>query len=312
MPRIVGILFLLLILTACAGNTTVVTELPPAVPFLSVTPSNTPTVIPLTTGIIQPTPTTITYTVVQGDTLIGIANRYGITPEALMAANPGVQSAALPVGTTLIIPTGNTTALQPVPTPAPVPLPVQQARCWTEPDGGHWCFALVLNQYTDTLENLSAQFTLLDTDGHALVSGTAFGLLDILPTGLSMPLAFHVPPSENIAASVQVQVQVLTAIPLLPGDVRYLPVNVENTLVTLDSSGRTAQVTGQMLLTGSGTAKTTWVLGTAFDADGAVVGLHRWESTLALSSKSPISFDFLLSSVGPAIDRVDFLAEARP
>jgi hypothetical protein len=170
----------------------------------------------------------------------------------------------------------------------------------------------VLNQYTDTLENLSAQFTLLDTDGHALVSGTAFGLLDILPTGLSMPLAFHVPPSENIAASVQVQVQVLTAIPLLPGDVRYLPVNVENTLVTLDSSGRTAQVTGQMLLTGSGTAKTTWVLGTAFDADGAVVGLHRWESTLALSSKSPISFDFLLSSVGPAIDRVDFLAEARP
>jgi LysM domain. len=308
MPRIVGILFLLMILTACAGNTTVVTELPPAVPFLTVTPSNTPTVIPLTTGIIQPTPTTFTYTVVQGDTLIGIANRYGITPEALMAANPGVQAAALPVGTTLIIPTGNTTTLQQVPTP--VPLPVQQARCWTEPDGGLWCFALVLNQYTDTLENLSAQFTLLDTDGHALVSGTAFGLLDILPTGLSMPLAFHVPPSKNIAASVQVQV--LTAIRLLPGDVRYLPVNVENTLVTLDSSGRTAQVTGQVLLTGSGTAKTTWVLGTAFDAAGAVVGLHRWESTLALSSKSSISFDFLLSSVGPAIDRVDFLAEARP
>ncbi len=99
----------------------------------------------------------------------------------------------------------------------------------------------------------------------------------------------------------------LTAIRLLPGDVRYLPVNVENTLVTLDSSGRTAQGTGQVLLTGSGTAKTTWVLGIAYDADGDVVGVRRWESTLVLSSKSPISFDFLVSSVGPPIDKVEFL-----
>lgn len=298
----------MLLLTACAGNTSVITELPPAVPFLTVTPSSTPTVIPLTTGIIQLTSTTFTYTVVQGDTLIGIASRYGISPEALMAANPGIQAAALPVGTILIIPTGNIPTVQPVPTP--VSLPVQQARCWTEPDGGVWCFTLVPNQYTGTLENLSAQFTLLNSGGHALAFGTAFGLLDILPAGESMPLAFHFPPSENISTSVQVQV--LTAIRLLPGDVRYLPVNVDNTLVTLDSSGRTAQVTGQVLLTGSGTAKTTWVLGAAYDADGNVVGIRRWESTLVLTSNSPLSFDFLVSSMGPSIDRVDFLAEARP
>ncbi|MGZ6347329.1 MAG: LysM peptidoglycan-binding domain-containing protein [Anaerolineales bacterium] len=284
------------------------TGLPPALPFLTSTPSITPTAIPLTTGIIQPTPTPFTYIVVPGDTLIGIASRYGISPDALMAANPGIQAAVLPVGTTLIIPTANTTTVQPLPTP--VPLPVQQARCWMEPDGGLWCFALVPNQYTDTLENLSAQFTLLDAGGHALASGTAFGLLDILPAGLSMPLAFHFPPSENTGGSIQVQV--LTATRLLPGDVRYLPVNVENTLVTLDSFGRTAQVTGQVLFSGSGTAKTTWVLGIAFDADGTVVGLRRWESKLVLSANSPISFDFLVSSVGPAIDRVDFLVEARP
>jgi hypothetical protein len=43
-----------------------------------------------------------------------------------------------------------------------------------------------------------------------------------------------------------------------------------------------------------------------------VVGLRGWESSSALSANTPISFDFQVSSIGPAIDHVDFLAEARP
>ncbi|MFA5874392.1 MAG: LysM peptidoglycan-binding domain-containing protein, partial [Anaerolineales bacterium] len=271
------------------------------------------------------TPTTFTYTVVQGDTLIGIAGRYGVTLEALLAANPGVQPAALPVGTTLIIPTGD--EIPGEPTPIPAPLPVKQARCWSETDGGLWCFALLQNEYAEPLENLSAQFTLLDANGQELASQAAFALLNTLPPGQSMPLAVHFPPPVQTNVTVPragivptllretgttPRVQVLTAIRLLPGDTRYLPVNLDNTLVSMEASGRTAQVTGLVILTGAGTANTLWVLATAYDAAGNVIGVRRWESPSALTADAPVSFDFMVYSVGPGIDRVEFLAEARP
>ncbi len=125
-----------------------------------------------------------------------------------------------------------------------------------------------------------------------------------------MPLAVHFPPS--LPADVSVRFQLLTAIRLLPGDTRYLPVMLDDTLVSMDASGRTARVSGRVILTGAGTAETLWVLATAFDVAGNVVGLRRWESPSALTTEDPVQFDFLLSSVGPPIERVEFLAEARP
>ena len=227
----------------------------------------------------------------------------------LLAANPGIQPAALPVGTTLIIPTSNIIPAEPTPTPAP--LPVQQARCWSETDGGLWCFALVQNEYAETLENLSAQFTLLDASGQELASQAVFALLDTLPPGQSMPLAVHFPP--HLQTNVAVRVQVLTAIRLLPGDTRVTCRSCRRTPWSAwMPSGRTAQVTGRVILTGAGTANTLWVLATAYDAAGNVVGVRRWESPSALTADAPVSFDFLVYSVGPAIDRVEFLAEARP
>jgi len=318
MRKFLACLFLISTLTACAGNTEAVTNIAPAVPHPYETvipsespiviPSESPTIIPSLTGIILPTPTTFTYTVAQGDTLSGIAGRYGVTLEALLAANPGIQADPLPVGITLIIPAVSGTPAESTPTPAP--LPVQQARCWPETDGGLWCFALVQNEYAETLENLSAQFTLLDSNGQELASQAAFALLNTLPSGQSMPLAAHFPPP--VQTNVAVQVQMLTATRLLPGDTRYLPITLENTLVSVDASGRTAQASGLVILTGSGTANTLWVLATAYDAAGNVVGVRRWESPSALTVDAPVSFDFLVSSVGPGIDRVEFLAEARP
>ncbi len=308
MRRFLVFLFLLSLLSACAEKTETVTTLAPPVPYQTSTPSEFPTLVPPLTGMTLPTPTTFTYTVIQGDTLIGIATRYGLTPEALMAANPDIQPASLPVGTILILPTDNWTPV--APTPTPVPIPILQARCWPEMDGGAWCFALLKNDNAETLENLSARFALLDTSGHELASQAAFAYLDILPPAGSMPLAVHFPPP--VQAGVLVSAQVLTAIRLLPGDSRYLPVTLDDTLVSLDVSGRTAQVTGKVSLIGTVAANTLWVLATAYDASGNVVGVRRWESSSALAAGAPVSFDFLVSSIGPAIDRVEFLAEARP
>jgi len=43
-----------------------------------------------------------------------------------------------------------------------------------------------------------------------------------------------------------------------------------------------------------------------------VIGVRRWESTAALNAGATIAFNFQVSSVGPGIARVEFLAEARP
>jgi LysM repeat protein len=301
-------MFLFASLAACAGKVETVTEPAPLVPYRTVSPSATPTIPPPLYQLLLPTPTTVTYTIVLGDTLSGIAGHFGLKPEALLAANPGLQGSALSVGVSLIIPSAGGIPTLPVPTPAR--LPVQQAHCWPEANGGLWCFALVKNEYTETLENLSALFTLLDSSGQELSSQASYALLNALPSGQFMPLTVHFPPPEQ--AYVGVRLQVLSAIRLIPGDARYLPVTTANTLVSIEASGRSARVTGQVLITGAGEAGTLWLLATAYDAAGNVVGLRRWESPSMLSADAPVSFDFFVYSLGPKIDRVEFLPEARP
>jgi hypothetical protein len=308
MQRWLVCLFLVLVLSSCAQQTAS-TPTPAAIlPYQTLPPTQTFTLLPPLTGNSLPTPTIIIYMVVQGDTLNRIAQRYGISLEALLAANPGISPTVLSVGTKLVIPGGTQTPVEPTPTPAP--LPVRQARCWPETDGGLWCFALLQNDLGGTLENLSARFTLLDTNGQEIVSQEAYGLLDILPAAASVPLAAHFPPP--VQPDAPLRVQVLTAFRLLTGDVRYLPVSLENTLVSVAASGRTADLSGRVLLPGAGTANTLWVLASAYDQAGNVVGLRRWESPAPLTSASPVSFHFMVSSMGPAITRVEFLSEARP
>ena len=314
MRRYLVCLFLLLTLAGCQPKATATPEPGTAVPYQTSSPTQTPTVIPALTQISLPTATTTTYTVRQGDTFINIAQKAGVTLQALQAANPGVSPTALSVGTKLVIPSGNQVSSEPTPTAAA--LPIQQAQCWPETTGGLWCFALVKNEYAETLENISAQFAWLDAGGQPGASQVVYGLLDILPPGASMPLAAHFTMPVQAIAPVQagaaVRVQVLTAIRLLPGDARYLPVRLENSLVSVEASGLTADVAGQAVLSGTSTANSLWVLASAFDAAGNVAGVRRWESTTSLSAGAPVSFDFQVSSVGPGIARVEFLAEARP
>jgi murein DD-endopeptidase MepM/ murein hydrolase activator NlpD len=311
MRRSLAVLVVLLLLPACAGNISASStpEFKSPVPYLSdITPSPTATLIPTLRVAILPTPTTYTYTVALGDTFSSIASHTGVALQALMDANPGISPTALKVGMVLVIPTGN--SVPGLATPTPARLPVSQARCWPELTGGMWCFALVHNEYNETLEDISAQFTLLDADGQQLANQVAFGYLDILPSGAAFPLALHF--TTSLPAGGGVRVQVLTAIRLLPGDVRYLPVSLNNTLIGLDASGRLADVSGLVVLSGSDSANTLWILATAFDSSGEVVGVRRWESPSKVEPSSPVSFDFQVSSVGPPIDHVNFLAEAKP
>lgn len=324
MRRMLASLFMLtfpfFLLIACAPQQT-----QPAFPVVDLIPFATSTRIPLSPvgtmhtpdGLVtaetpppsgQPTP--FTYTVQRGDTISSIALKFGVSMDDLQAANPEISPNAMSVGQVLNIPSSPyNPSGEPPPTPAP--FTVQQIECYPTADKGMWCFVLVHNDYSEFMENVSAQVTLVDANNAILVSQTALLPLNILPPNTSLPLAVFFAP--EIPMDAKPQVQILTAILLLPNDERYLPATINNTLVQVNADGHSARVSGQVLLPSQAEAASqVWVAGTAYDDAGRVVGIRRWESSAGLPPGGSLPFEFVVSSIGGKIARVEFVVEARP
>ena len=297
-------------LCSCGGEKGVVNQASTNLqPYETMTPSATASPFSPTIEIVLPTPTPITYLVEPNDTLIGIAAKFDVSVDDLMAANPGVYPLYLLEGDILIIPTGNNIPTEP--TPSPLPVSVRSVGCHPTTDRGLWCFALVKNDYAENLENLSAMIVLIDNTGQEVTSQVAYGPLDILQPGQTMPLAvFFQPPMPT---DVSPRAYILTAIRLPPSDPRYLSIVLQNTSVTVAWNGFTADVSGQAILAGDEmAARLVWILGVAYDADGNAVGFKRWQSSTILEPDHSLGFDFTISSLGPSIARVELLSEARP
>ncbi len=301
---VLGLLINLLLLTSCAADVEP-DQTPPSAgslqPYQTLIPSPPPlTPTPVQTEPPIPTATPFLYTVETGDTMLGIALKFGISLENLMAANPDISPSAMSVGQELRIPSGADDG-ESFATPTPVPLNISQASCYPTITQGMWCFALVENDYADTLENISAQVTLLGADGEAVASQRAFTPLNILPAGQALPLMIFFP---EVPAEAESHWQLLTATRLLPEDDRYLPAVLGNTLIQIDASGKRAQVSGKTLLQEA--ASQVWVAAIAYDAAGNVVGMRKWES-----DGGSLAFNLTVASLGPAIDRVVLIVEAR-
>ena len=295
------------LLTACAPASPQNTSNNSLEPYLTATPSLTPT--PNVLVIVEtpiPTSTPFVYTIQSGDTFSELAEQFKISQDELRAANPDVSPNSMSVGATLLIP-DSSNALAAASTPTPVPAPVTQTVCHPTADNGLWCFALIQNNTPDILENVSAQITLLDENNNVLASQTAFMPLDIIPPNTSLPVYVFFP---NTPASANIQVQVLSAIQSNAS--RYLPATLNNIITQIDWNGLTAQLSGQIILPAESTAATqVWVAAVAYDKDGRVVGVKRWEGG-AIQPGGSIAFSFLVSSLGSAIDTVEFVVEARP
>lgn len=307
-----------LLLSACTPQRINSTPIPSTlIPFLTSTRSpgafagtlQTPVGL-VTAETPLPSPTPFTYTVQRGDTISSIALKFGVSMDDLQAANPEISPNAMSVGQVLKIPS-NPENPSGEPTPTPVPFTIQQIECYPTADQGMWCFVLVHNDFSDFMENISVQVTLVDASGTTIASQTALSPLNILPPDTSLPLSAFFPP--EIPLDAKPQIQILTAIRLLPNDERYLPATINNTVVQVDEDGRSARLSGQVLLPGQAReAHQIWVAGTAYDETGHVVGVRRWESDAGLSPGGNLPFEFLISSAGGKIARVEFAVEARP
>jgi hypothetical protein len=188
-----------------------------------------------------------------------------------------------------------------------VPAPITQTVCHPSADNGLWCFALIQNNSTETLENVSAQIILLDENNNVTASQTAFTPLDVIPPNSSLPVYIFFPDTPT---RLNIQVQLLSAIQ--GGNSRYLSVILNNTVSQIDWDGKSAQLSGQILLPAESQAATlVWVAAVAYDKDGQVVGVRRWEGG-AIQPGGGIPFSFSVASVSGAIEAVDFVVQANP
>ncbi len=305
-------------LTACAAQPTQATsQSGDLIPYVTSTQSPLPLVGTMQTpeGLVAaetplPSPTPFTYTVKSGDSFSSIALQFGVSMDDLQLANPEISPNAMSIGQVIKIPS-NPDNPSGEPTPTAAPFTVEQIECYPSADKGMWCFVLVRNEFSDFMENVSAQVTLVDANNKILGSQTALLPLNILPPNTSLPLAVFFSPV--VPSDAKPQVQVLTAIRLLPGDQRYIPATINNTLVQVNTDGHSARLNGWVVSQSNATdARQLWVAATAYDAAGRVVGVRRWEWDKGLSAGGSVPFDFMISSIGGKISRVEFAVEARP
>ena len=250
--------------------------------------------------------------------MIGIAVYYGITLDELTLANPEANPNFLTIGTQLIIPLpeGDEQADAPSATDLEIQ-PVQTGELICSPNqlGGLQCFWPVINNMEQPVENLAALIRLFDAEGEEVTSLPGFSLLNVLLPGEQIPIAVYFPPPlpewdtaqaqlTSAAAANQVEERYfsveVTSLQAEPLDEDRLGYQVRGTLTLFPSSPEAAEVSPAY----------AWVVAIAYDENGQVVGMRRWEAPDdAVDAVN--SFSFEVFSVGEPIDRVDVLAEAR-
>jgi LysM repeat protein len=278
----------------------------------TVTLSSTPTVT--RTPFPTSTPTPLTYKVLASDDMGGIAYRFGVSVAALKTANPTVNPRAMGAGTILIIPATRIPTGMPSPTPVtPTPALAASAApvCYPSQEGGLWCYMLVTNEQSYGLENLTGTIILTTGNPAGKKEQTAAGFLDILPPGKTFPIAAFFP--NQPSGSYQVEGQVTTMLPQPANDTRYLPVAIIDQQVSLSNDKKTAQITGKVSLAqGSPAAHQVGVLVIAYTSDGTVAGLRKWEASSVLGGRDNLPFETFVYSLGPEIDHIESMVEARP
>lgn len=282
-------------------------------PYTSPTASQTPEVLSSTlekpTQLPTPTPRPIVYVIKEGDTMLAIAFKYGISLEALQSANPEVNARLLVVGTELIIPLEEVIPSIPI-TATPIPVQITQTKCHPALDG-MWCFVNIRNDRSRPLENVSAEVVVQDSSGNFLTEGIAFGAINLLPVDEELPLVVFFPgryPNDLFLTSNILTVQLLPK-----NDNRYLNAWIEMEEIDISKTGLSAQVRGAIGLPAkSPPGNLTWILVVAYDNDKNVVGFRKFEQIERLEPGTSQNFNIQVFSLGSEISEIRAFVEVRP
>lgn len=339
------VFFFLLIASGCSQQSTTgiftrtITPVPtragslPA--YLTSTPSptsNSPTLIPQIPATPMPTSTPVVHEIKQGETLLGIAIRYGIQLEELKAANPDVDPRSLSIGQEITIPVREVDETQVASvTPTVIPIRMGTPRCFDRQDGLA-CIVDITNDHETNIEGIRIDISLYDKQRRLLYSQVNIPSMNRLLPGQSLPVEvlFEGIHEAELTETYLVQANVLSALAVEPiDDSRYVDVTLDQVIVDVHESRLFAEATGTVRFTTP--ASQVWLVGIAYDQEGQAIGLRKVKlntgciqvqltpdattNTPTTSNEitcPPIPFQLLIYSLGPEISSVIVISEAVP
>ncbi len=286
------------------------TATPPVVITAAPIPDATPVIIASPTA----TATPVTHVVAAGETMLGIAINFGVSLEALQAANPTVEARFLSIGTVVVIPPpegGLAAAATNLAPPPPAPVQVRQPVCYPTGSGSLYCLVEARNPNNLPLDGVSVRFILAGSDGLPFASQNAFGELDWIPPGGALPLAalFSLGPGQHVAATgLELQSAILVTEPLSSTQTVLLDVSAPPGVV---SEGRWA-VAGSVHNPSSLPLPQAWLLLSVYDAGGHLIGFRKQAVPNGIGAGETRQFTINSDSLGGPVDHGLVLAEGRP
>ncbi|MEJ2013468.1 MAG: LysM peptidoglycan-binding domain-containing protein [Anaerolineales bacterium] len=283
-------------------------------PFATATASRTATPPPAeqTAFPLGPTPTPFVHIVQQGETLLGIALRYGVTLEDLLVVNPGVDPSFLSIGQQIRIPG---TEGEPVdyllPTPTPVPLSLSPVNCYDSPSGRMVCLLEAENNTPNDLESLTVVIKLFDKNGRLIDAAAANAPLDMIQAGLRIPLS--APFSDHPVDFAYAIAELSSSVAAAPDQQDLFPLTVALSTVNIEEGLGFAHLEGEVE-TAEGMSPGQYqvrVVGILRNTIDELVGYNLWEGVIDGPVDENPSFVLDIFSLGPGAAGVEVLAQAR-
>jgi len=303
----------LLLLCACGQPSTEASLTPSAT--LQTYQTETPTITPpppefnATEESLLPSPTPFVHTVAQGETLLDIALRYGVSLDGLLAANPGIDPGFLSIGQALRIPgPDGQPADTLLPTSTPLPLELIDPTCFASQTGALHCLATAHNPTSGAIEGLTSQVSLHNAQGEVIDRALAFAPLSRLPAGGRLPLSAYFQPPAAVEATPRFTL--LSAVASTGSEERYLSTELTALDIGPGLSATIWQVSGRLAvaLEGETNPFQLSLLAMGLDSSGRIVGFTKWEP--ADGQSDPYVFSLVVFSLGPPIESVELMAEA--
>ncbi|MBN1665680.1 MAG: LysM peptidoglycan-binding domain-containing protein [Anaerolineales bacterium] len=273
------------------------------------TPGATSTARGTNTPIPSPTSTPVTYTIVEGDMLLNIAFRYGVSLEEILAVNPEIDPNFLTIGTTIVLPVAAQDSSI-IPEPTPYPLQITPPICLPDASQGAWCYAWVRNSTGNPVENVSIRITMKSNSTNNELSLVALTPVDLLPSGTELPAFGYFPLFPSPA---QTEAELISALPANVDLDRFIEHETTVQAVQYTPDRRSAQITVTVTVpAGQPEGNGLKIVAIALDQQGQIAGFKQYQLDDRYPSGQTFSFDLYVYSLTGEISNVRIFSEMKP